>query len=103
MSHSRFGDFLNDSAKKNWQVLLVFVEEHCHPHACEPISRTQTCSKRFFYEKWRLVLSTVKMKALSLLIELFCSYATRKQLYNIFQPIVIDVKTIDVASHPIPR
>jgi hypothetical protein len=42
------------------------------------------------------------MKVIRLLIEVFCSYPTRKQLYNIFQPIVIDVKKIDVASHPLP-
>jgi hypothetical protein len=77
MSHSGFGDFLNESAKKNSQVLFVFGEEHCRPYGCEPLSRTQTCSNRFFYEKWRVVLSTVKMEGF-LLIELFCSYPTPK-------------------------
>jgi hypothetical protein len=57
----------------------------------------------FSTKKWRMGLCTVKMKVLILLIELFRSYPTRNQLHNIFQPIVIDVKKIDVASHPIPR
>jgi hypothetical protein len=82
----------------------LFMEKSISHHMpVSPSTGLTPVRNAFSTKKWRVVLCTVKMKVLSLLIELFRSYPTRNQLHHIFQPIVVDAKMIDLASHAIPR